>query len=621
MSCAARILPALLLLAAPQAGAAVFRAAPLPPSAIGVPAAPLAGALNAPLLSAPSLAGPAHGLMGLAAAAPALQSPLLSGAAASAAAGRFFDGAPRAAANAVAVPVARAAAAPLGRRAAPPGTDAFIRRLLAVLARTGGDPEKAEAALIAVLAEAHTAGQLEPVLQGLLADPRVLRHLPPIPEAKRPLYAAQLAAMIGAELEGAGATPGSTPFEPWEDMGRRQMGLVYGGAFAPRGPGEPSLFSEPLFVREFEALTGAPLSAGNRAVPLIDGPASFAARFALMRDASRSISIHSWAFYDDETGGAAADLLIEKKRQGLDVKVMVDGKTVAAHGQQVLARMMAAGVEVVFFQDPRRRYDGLHTKILLVDGVSAIAGGMNFGNEYSHMGQGQKWRDTDMLFSGPVVAEASRFMAALWNSQVAAQALPYGPMAAEGASPAVPGGSRMSFLADGPEGDSTIMLAYLKAIAGASSVINIENAYLITVPGLRSALLDALRRGVRVNILTNSAESVDEPIVTAPILASLPELVEAGAKVYLKRGDTLHSKFMTVDGTFSILGSFNLHPRSVRYEHELVVNTLDARVAAELDRAFAADLAKALPIEDPAALAVPDSPLTRVVRRYLFNQL
>jgi cardiolipin synthase len=126
---------------------------------------------------------------------------------------------------------------------------------------------------------------------------------------------------------------------------------------------------------------------------------------------------------------------------------------------------------------------------------------------------------------------------------------------------------------------------------------------------------------VKVNILTNSAESIDEPIVIAPILASLPELIAAGATVGLKRGDTLHSKFMTVDGAFAIVGSFNLHPRSIRYEFELIVSALDPRLAARLDAAFAADMAAALPVTDPAALAIPDSPLNRIVRRYLYNQL
>ncbi|OGR56439.1 MAG: hypothetical protein A2X36_03965 [Elusimicrobia bacterium GWA2_69_24] len=501
-----------------------------------------------------------------------------------------------------------------------PVVDAFVKELLVVLVRSGGDPTKAETELIDILARAHAAGQLEPVLQALVADPRVAAYLPPIPEAKRKEYAAQLAFMMGAELEGAGKIPGAKPFEPWDEMGKRHMGLVYGSAYAPRGPGAPSLFSEPGFVEEFEALTGASFSGGNRAIPLIDGPASFKVRFALMRKAKKSIHILSWAFYDDVTGSAAADLLIEKKRAGVDVKVMVDGKTSRAHGAKVLERMRAAGIEVVLFQDPARKYDGLHTKVLLVDGRFAVAGGMNFGDEYSHMGQGPKWRDTDMLYMGSALKDTARFARELWNAQVRLQGLKHGLIAESAMDPAK-GTARLSFVAQDPAGEATILLAYLKAIAGASRVIRIENAYFITMPALRVALLDALQRGVRVDILTNSAESVDEPIVSAPILQSLPELIRAGAKVYLKKGDTLHSKFMTVDGVFAVLGSFNLHPRSVRYEKEMVLNILDARFVSDLDRTFKADTDRATAVTDPDGLKVPDSALTRLVRRYLFNQL
>lgn len=576
-------------------------AVPSPLLAAPVLASPLRPAAPAPAPAAPTAV---QSLSAIGSALPALRAPALNEMSLRLSAGAAFDG-------------ASPAAAPVP--AGDPAVDAFVRELLVVLIKAGGDPTKAEAELVEALARVHGAGRLAPVLQALVADPRVIPRLPPMPAEKRALYAAQLAFMIGAELEGAGRIPGTKPFEPWDDMSRRQLALIAGSAFAPRGPGEASLFTEPDFLKEYEALTGAVFTGGNSAKALIDGPASFKVRFGLMRKARKSIHIQSWAFYDDATGNAAADLLIARKAEGLDVKIMVDGKTTAVHGAAVLARMAAAGVEVVFFNDAARRYDGLHTKILLVDGVHAIVGGMNFGDDYSHSGA-KKWRDTDLYYRGRVVAQTARFMAALWNSQVVSQRLAHGLMN-PGPSAESSGKARMSFLADGPEGEATIMLAHLKAIAGASEVINVENAYLITMPQLRAALLEALRRGVKVNILTNSAESIDEPIIIAPILESLPELIAAGATVGLKRGDTLHSKFMTVDGRFSIVGSFNLHPRSVRYEFELIVSALDARLAASLDRAFAADMAAALPVTDPAALAIPDSPLTRIVRRYLFNQL
>lgn len=589
---------------------------PMPRPGALTPALAPALAVPRPLLAAPApaLAAAAapvavtavQSLTAMAAAQPALRAPALSEMSLRLSAGAAFDG---------------TTTGPGAVDPSPdPAVDAFVRELLVVLIKAGGDPTKAEAELIEVLARAHAAGRLAAVLQGLVSDPRVIPHLPPMPAEKRALYAAQFAFMVGAELEGAGRIPGTKPFEPWEDMSRRQSALIAASAFAPRGPGEASLFGEPGFVREYEALTGAAFTDGNSAKPLIDGPASFKVRFGLMRKARKSIYIQSWAFYDDATGSAAADLLIAKRKEGLDVKIMVDGKTTAAHGAAVLARMAAAGIEIVYFNDAARKYDGLHTKILLVDGAHAIVGGMNFGDDYSHMGAGKKWRDTDLYYRGRVVGQTARFMAALWNAQVAAQDLTHGLMGPPSVLPAK-GRARMSFLADGPEGEATIMLAHLKAIAGASKVVNIENAYLITMPQLREALLAALRRGVKVNILTNSAESIDEPIVIAPILASLPELIAAGATVHLKRGDTLHSKFMTVDGLFSIVGSFNLHPRSLRYEFELIVSALDARLAAGLDAAFAADMAAALPVTDPAALAIPDSPLNRIVRRYLYNQL
>lgn len=556
--------------------------------------------VSVPVPDAPQAAA---SLFAMAAQLPSLQAPVMGAEDSRLGAGRLFDG----------LRFAAAGVTPPGPAPVDPRVEAFTKELLAVLIKSRGDPVKVEAELIEVLARVHAAGQLAPVLEAVTADPRVKVFLPHIPDEKRSRYAAQLAYMIGAELEGAGKIPGTKPFEPWDAMGRRLTDLIARGT---------SKVGDTGFLTEFEGLTGAVFTQSNKAKPLIDGPASFGVRFSLMRKAKKSIHILSWAFYDDVTGNAAADLLIEKKRQGLDVKVMVDGKTSFEHGAAVLARLQAAGVEVVRFQDPLRKYDGLHTKVMVIDGRFAVAGGMNFGDEYSHMGKDPKWRDTDMLYMGPSVTQSARFIAGLWNAQVRAQGLAHGliEMPAEQAASGAPG-AKVAFLAQDPEGEAEVLLAHLKAIAGARKVINIENAYVITFPALRTALLSALARGVKVNILTNSAESVDEPIVSAPILASLPELIKAGAKVSLKRGATLHSKFMTVDGLFSLLGSFNLHPRSVRYERELVLAVLDARFAAELDLAFAADVAAAQAIPDGAALKIPDSALTRLVQRYLFNQL
>ena len=161
----------------------------------------------------------------------------------------------------------------------------------------------------------------------------------------------------------------------------------------------------------------------------------------------------------------------------------------------------------------------------------------------------------------------------------------------------------------------------MKAIEGATESVDIENAYFINTPGLKDSLLKALDDGVRVRILTNSAESIDEPIITAPILSSLPDLIEAGAEVYLKKGDTLHSKFMTVDGVFSSVGSHNHHPRSQRFEGEMVVNSLDPQLAQSFTNAFEADIAAADRMHKAEDVKVPDSIFGLLATRYFFDAL
>ncbi|MBI3297272.1 MAG: phosphatidylserine/phosphatidylglycerophosphate/cardiolipin synthase family protein [Elusimicrobia bacterium] len=492
------------------------------------------------------------------------------------------------------------------------------RRVVAILVRHRGrlTPE-AERDLLAVLGEAQAAGILRPAVAAMLFDPLVAQRLPPMDDARRLDYARRFADMLDAELTSGGFVPGKPGAEPWDAMARRHAALLDASAYAPRPAGAPSLLEEPGFIAELEALSGARFSGGNAVRPLIDGPASAAERERLMLGAKASIHLAAWAIYDDVSGERTADILIAKHRAGVKVRVMVDGQTALLHGGRTLARLEAAGIEVARWRDPARPYDGLHAKVLVVDGRAAVAGGMNVGDPYLHMDpRGQKWRDTDVVFEGPAALEAAAFFRSLWNRQAGVA-----PIAGEAAAVPGSGGARVSLVSAEPSGESRVLLAHLKAIRGATRRINIENAYFITFPALRDALLEALARGVEVNILTNSLESVDEPIVGVPILESLPELMRAGAKVWLKRGATLHSKFMTVDGVYAGIGSFNLHPRSVRYEVELLLQALGGALPGELDAVFARDQAEARRVERPADLAIPATPLNALVRRFMFNQL
>jgi cardiolipin synthase len=167
----------------------------------------------------------------------------------------------------------------------------------------------------------------------------------------------------------------------------------------------------------------------------------------------------------------------------------------------------------------------------------------------------------------------------------------------------------------------------VKAFYGATQSIDIENAYFILDAVMEKALVDALKRGVRVRILSNSKDSIDEPVMTAPILQSLARLKKQGAEVFTKKvydsSTTLHSKFLVVDGVFFSIGSYNFHPRSYRYEREVVFASFDENLAAQFDKIFAEDIApeRANKPSLEELLNVKSSLLNKEVKSHFFDQL
>lgn len=396
-----------------------------------------------------------------------------------------------------------------------------------------------------------------------------------------------------AQLQDSGLLFWQDKAPSFDEISDRAEAAARRSAFAPRRAGEESLLRDEGFVRELEALTGAKFLGGNSAEPLIDGPAAFAVKDRLMRGARRSVYVASYAFYDDATGAEAAEILIGRKKAGVDVKVMVDDKMAGVFGGPLLKKMEAAGIDVVRYSDADRAHDYLHVKMLVVDGETAVVGGMNYGDPYSHKGNGLKWRDTDIVYSGPAAAESARVFAALWNPRVKN---PRARITPPEQNPAGAGQARIAVVPQNPPSlNPPLLTGLLKAMAGATRRINIENAYIIAIPAVNRAVIEARERGVEVNILTNSKESIDSDgkSMADTIVEGTKVFAAAGANVYLKQGETLHSKFLTVDGVFASVGSYNLHPRSERYDTECNVNILDAAAVEALDAAFAADLAAA----------------------------
>ena len=491
---------------------------------------------------------------------------------------------------------------------------AFRERIVHQITSNWAHPSKVDDAIVQELGLAYKEGVLEPVIVAVLTDPRLAKIFP-TGSKMDPAEAARIFSMyIGAELESSGHVAGVAPVEPWDEMTARHLALTRGGS---------PVSNMPSFLSELAALQRTPFSAGNLVEPLINGPASLSKRDELMNGAKKSIYLTTWAFYDDETGHHTADILIAKKKAGLDVRLMLDKDTAVLYDKGVLAKIEHAGIPLLRYQPSAKKYYEFHSKILIVDGKYAILGGMNIGNEYLHMAGDQKWRDTDVFVQGPALKDAMGFFASAWNAQASESGLA-SRVSASAYDGSAAGSSQASIIWNTPGQEPYILLSMLRAVYGARERVNIENAIIVMLPSMKQALLDARARGVEINILSNSLETIGDNIMGSLILGSFPELVKAGANIYLKDGglaNRLHSKFMTVDGSYGTIGSFNLQPRSTRYVMEIALNFSDRQAVSEVDAAFKKDIAAAKKANKVKDLQIPFMPIKGLIHKFFFNQL
>lgn len=362
------------------------------------------------------------------------------------------------------------------------------------------------------------------------------------------------------------------------------------------------------FEERNDANTGSLVRAGNKVELLFDGTQSFAARNALIDGAKESIHLQTFIFNDDETGRDLAGRLAEKAASGVDVRVIYDELGSNRADESMFNMMREAGVDVRGYGALYEVWDlndRWHEKHLIVDGATSIEGGMNIADEYAFGGSGrrvftrgetgeQAWRDVDLKLQGPAVHDTQRAFMSNWRelgadvSRAKKSALYPKPVILEN-------GAKVRVVQHRPEedGDHNTDNLYLNAINSAQTRIRIENAYFLPPEPLREALMAAAQRGVDVQVLTNSKASNDTGFVSDAARYFMDDLVDAGVKIFERRGSTLHSKTASFDGKYSLVGSHNLNGRSSGRDSEVVLGIDQADVAKQLDTRFAEGIKQA----------------------------
>jgi cardiolipin synthase len=352
---------------------------------------------------------------------------------------------------------------------------------------------------------------------------------------------------------------------------------------------------DPQFDRSLGQLLGPPLVDGNRVTALQNGDEIFPAMLGAIAGARRSITLESFIYWHGHIAEQFSQLLSERARAGVRVHVLLDGLGCNCIRSALIRQMRSAGVQVeiynvVEFYDLDRINNRTHRKLLVVDGRVGFTGGVGIADEWSgHAQSPRHWRDGHYQVEGPVVAQMQSAFVDNWM-KMAATVL-HGDDYFPALTPV--GSQRCHLFKSAPhEGSDSLRLMFLFSIAAARRSIHLANAYFMPDDLTLQTMVEALQRGVRIEVLVPGPH-IDKQWVRDASRARWGSLLAHGARFFEFQPTMLHSKLMIVDGTWTSVGSANFDNRSFRLNDEANLNVLDAGFGAAQVAVFQADRQRA----------------------------
>jgi cardiolipin synthase A/B len=353
------------------------------------------------------------------------------------------------------------------------------------------------------------------------------------------------------------------------------------------------LLGEPSFFPTLEAYAGSPIVAGNKVELLLNGDAIFPSLVADIRSAQRTITYAQYYYEDGPVAREVAEALAERCRAGVGASVLLDAFGSLAVPTEYLDLMRISGCHVAWFRPLkqyvfRRYHKRNHRRILVVDGRIGHTGGAGVSAKW--MGDGRTpdhWRDTDVRVEGPVV---EYMQAAFVENWLEATGMVLGGEAYF-PRPIPPRGETYAQIARSSpaNGSAAMYTTFLLALSGARRSVLVTNPYFVLDDTMREALLNTVRRGVRVSVLVPG--TIDHNLVRQASRAQFGPLLKAGVEIYEYTPALLHAKTMVIDDVWATVGSTNLDNLSFAFNDEMNLIVYNRAFARELARVFASDIA------------------------------
>ena len=365
--------------------------------------------------------------------------------------------------------------------------------------------------------------------------------------------------------------------------------------------------ADSLIVRQMEA-QGVTFSHDNSVTLLMSGQEKFDDMFKAIRQARETVHLEYFNFRNDSIADLLFEILAEKVRQGVTVRALFDGFGNSSNNQPLKKhhkkRLRAQGIQIYEYKPLKfpwlhAIFNRDHRKIVIIDGKIAYTGGMNVADYYI---KGTEvvgsWRDMHCRIEGDEVNTLQRIFRRMWKrvtgEEINGPDLYRGyttPDYFHGLKPdtsATAGHKMVGIINREPHVTRKIIRQfYLDAINDAKDSIKLVNPYMTLSHPLKKALRNALKRGVKVEIMVSKRSDI--PLTPDCMFYNVHRLMKRGARVWIYEPGFHHTKIIMVDGQFCTVGSANLNARSLRWDYEENAVIVDPYTTRQLNDMFERD--------------------------------
>jgi len=357
------------------------------------------------------------------------------------------------------------------------------------------------------------------------------------------------------------------------------------------------ILGEPSFYPTLAAHTDASIIAGNRVELLLNGDQIFPAMLQAIRGARKSITYAQYLYEDGAIAYELAEAFAERCRAGVEVRILLDSLGGGNIPADIPELWKKSGCQLEWFERIKvfqfitpwelLNYNHRsHRRILVIDGRIGFTGGHGVGEAWTGNGRtAEHWRQTDVRVEGPIVQQLQAAFVDSWRRTTG------DVLGDDSYFPALDTQGKVyaQIVKSSPLGGSFgSYLLFLLSISSAQKSIHIANPYFFPDVRIEEALINAVKRGVKVVVLT--PEKGDHAATSSASHGGFGPYLLGGVEIYQYHPALMHAKAMVVDGVWATVGSANLDYRSLAINEEINLVVYDAVFAGQLEKSFQEDL-------------------------------